>query len=239
MYNYRTTSLYQGGKFFLENFNIDSSDFNVRVNQAAAKYHVGIIRALYVINNAVFALVSPFKELNESGGHTPLYFNAIIGVSMSHFSIAELVIKTNINPANENVFNLVGEKCRVTVVKDRAIYAQVDYGAQTMTEIPHTVFRNIREALGDSDLFSQKGKDLLLNYGYTEEQVKELKELQFTEDHLQKVVTFEGEGVWQKDSTVLRQDEATMKPVNIISGLNNLGMKTKNCHIPSRIFSGR
>ena len=54
-----------------------------------------------------------------------------------------------------------------------------------------------------------------------------------------KINTFEGEALWFKDTASLSKDENIIPTNDILVGLNKLGMKTKKCHIPSRLFSGK
>ena len=223
----------------LKYFNVNSTELITKYNERAKTYERGIIDSLYIIGDDVFAVVRPEKEITESGDHLPTFFNSTVGYDIEKITIGELGIKTNIRPMSDVVSSYIGKLCRVTLSNGIAIYAEIDYGAQSLTEIPTVTLRNIRAALGDSDLFSQKGKNMLLNYGYAPSQIAELEKLTYNMDYKNKMVTFAGEGVWQKDTALQKDNEIILEPVNIVSGLNNLGMKTKNCHIPTRIFSGK
>lgn len=243
MYNYKTTYLLDNlasKVSALKYFNVNSTEMVVKLNEQSKRYERGIIDSVYVLGDDVFAVIKPEEELDSSGNHLPIFFNASVNVEVDKINLGEIGVKTNIRPSTDIVSSYIGKLCRVTVVNGLAIYAEVDYGAQSFTEIPAVLLRNIRASLGEnSDLFSREGQDKLLNYGYTQTQIDELKKLNYSTDYKDKIITFEGEGVWQKDSTIKQHNEVILERVNIVSGLNNLGMKTKNCHIPTILFSGK
>ena len=59
------------------------------------------------------------------------------------------------------------------------------------------------------------------------------------EEHLDKVITVEGEGSWNKDTSQVQEGETTIPSSDIMLGLNKQGMKSNKCHSPTRIFSAK
>ena len=216
-----------------------------RANETTIKYREGIIETTYVIDDVIYAAIRKnyAPEVSPSGDQTDHgngWFNVNDGSSPTDLTIADLAIKTNISPINSIVDRYVGKPCTVTVRDGIALYATVNLGGEYITAFPTELLKGVRATLGPTlDLFSDSAKNILVENGYDGEQIDQLRKLKYTDEQKGKVVTFKGEAVWSKDSTKLGPNELVLEGSAIIPGLNQLGMKTKDCHLPTILFSGK
>lgn len=224
---------------------VNSSDLINRANETSIKYKAGVVETTYLVGDAVFAIIRKnyppeFLPNGEELDHGEGWFNTGDGISPVGLTIAHLAIKTNINPINSVIDKYIGKPCTVTVKDGVALYASVDLGGDYITSFPTKLLRDVAGALGSSlDLFSDSAKKMLEENGFDNESIEQLEKLKYTEEQKGKIVTFKGEAVWTKDSTKLGPNEVMLEAYPIIPGLNQLGMKTKDCHLPTILFSGK
>ncbi len=224
----------------------NSSDFINRANETSLVIKEGIISSVFVVDDSVFAVVLKNTEgevtpSNYQADHGDGWFNGPDRTPVDNITLAELAIPTNISSANIQIERYIGKRCRVTVKNNIAVYAEVELGYPSLTTIPIHVIRKARIALEGKtdDIFSDLGKKYFKDNGYTEEEVEALSDFKYVEDMLGKINTFEGEALWFKDTANKNPNENIIKTNPILLGLNKLGMKTKKCHLPSRLFSGK
>lgn len=223
----------------------NASSFITRVNDANIEYLTGTIISLLVINDAVYALIQKNVSYNQAvdgsqaddGGNS--YFNAIGGVELEKHTVPELFIRTNLTAINNNLDRYKGKKCSVVLKKGVAVYAEIDEGDDNLTVFPNKLLKNIRASDPNFDLFSTKSRDKLKEAGYTDEEINDLKKFIFKEDLYDKTIAFKDDALWFNDTSKPKDNQVLLDPLEIIPGLNKLNMKSKDCHFPSTIFSGK
>lgn len=224
---------------------LNSSDLINRANDTDIVYKAGIIDTLYVVNDSVFAVIRKnyapeFFNGGDETDHGTGWFNASDGTPPENLTIPELAIKTNISAINNITYRYIGKPCVVTVKGGVALYAEVSLGGDYLTVFPTKLLKDIRGTLGaDLDLFSDKGKKLLKDNGFTDDQIKDLESFKYETNHTEKTITFKDEAVWGRDTATLGENQLEIVPTDIINGLNKLTLKTRNCHKPTRLFSGK
>lgn len=225
---------------------VSSSEFLQRANETSFEILPGIIESLQVVDDSVFAIIKKnhSSRINDKGDqidHGDGYFNGTDRTPLDDITLAELCIPTNIDASNNNLKRYIGKRCKVSVKNNIAVYAEVDYGFYSLTTFPIHVIRKIRQALSSKSdsIFSEEGKVLFRQEGYTDEEIQQLSDFKFVESTVGKVNTFAGEGLWFKDTANKDPSENILKANPLVLGLNKLGMKTKNCHKPTRLFSGK
>lgn len=223
-----------------------TSEFLQRANETAFEKLPGIIESIQVVDDSVFAIIKKnhSSRINDKGDqidHGDGYFNGTDRTPLDDITLAELCIPTNIDASNNNLKRFIGKKCKVSVKNNIAVFAEVDYGFYSLTTIPIHVIRKIRQAMSSKSdsIFSEEGISLFKQEGYTDEEINQLSDFKFQESTIGKVNTFEGEGLWFKDTANKDPSENILKANPLVLGLNKLGMKTKNCHKPTRLFSGK
>lgn len=222
------------------------SDFVNRANDTTLTKEEGIIEDLYVVGDSVFAIVrkksnyvmSPSGDLIDHGDSL---FNMVEGKSVEDMTVPELSIPTNIDASNNKLERYFQKKCIVTVKNGVAIHAEVVLGYPSMTTISANFIRKARVALSGKtdDIFSEIGKKYFKDNGYTDEDIEALSDFKYVQEMTGKINTFEGEALWFKDTNNKSKDENILKANPLLLGLNKLNMKSKTCHLPSRIFSGK
>lgn len=224
---------------------LNSNDLVNRANSTELVYKSGIIDTLYVVNDSVFAIVRKnyapeFFSNGDQKDHGTGWFNTSDGVPPENLTIPELAIKTNISAINNVVYRYIGKPCVVTVKGGVGVYANVSLGGDYLTIFPTKLLMDVRGALGaELNLFSDRGKQLLKDNGFTDEEINNLEALKYETTHTEKTVTFKDEAVWGRDTSTLGTNQLEVVPTDIINGLNKLTLKTRDCHKPTRLFSGK
>lgn len=240
-YNFKQTNVLASQK--LAN-TTNSTELISRANDTTILIKEGIIESLYLVNDCVFAIirknyVSEFSPTGDELDHGDGWFNNDDGTAPTELTIPELAVRTDINPINSNLNRYIGKRCRVTVKNNIAMYAQIDYGTDSMTVFPTPILKEIRYAVKDSDIFSEEARNIFKKYGFTDNQINDLKKLKYTDEQKEKIMTFKDEAVWIKDNAKKKSYEVILDALSIVNGLNSQGMKTKDCHLPTRLFSGK
>ena len=223
---------------------IDATDFVTRANDSSLLILEGTIESLYILNDSVFAVIrknegSTFSPSGDLVDHGDSLFNGSDGIPNEDMTVPEVAVLTNIDASNNKlIYNLV---FTAFVNNNVAVFAEVNLGLPTISIIPANLIRKVRTAIAGqtTDLFSDIGKKYFKDEGYTDEDIQALSEFKYVEAMTSKINTFEGEALWFKDTASLSKDENIIPTNDILVGLNKLGMKTKKCHIPSRLFSGK
>lgn len=202
----------------------------------------GIVRSVILRDDTVFAVVE--RDIGGEDDHAHGgYFNCESYEHVDGMTFPEIFIPTDIVPIANDINRYVGKPALVTVQDGFAIHASVLHIPQLLTTIKPSTIRAVRERLQngpENDIFSEIGLKVWESFGVLPDAVKALKEMVFkSEEHLDKVVTIEGEGSWNKDTAQLQKGEAIVPATDIMLGLNRQGMKTNKCHNPTRIFSAK
>lgn len=245
-YNLKSNVILKGIADVFKEVPNNSPDFINRANDTSLVIQDGYIRALFIANDSVFAVIqkNTIGEISPSGfqvDHGDGWFNGPDRTPVEQTTLAELAIPTNISAINTQIDRYLGKPCRVTVKNGIALYAEVDMEFPTLTTIPVHLIRRARLALENKteDIFSELGRKYFEEEGYSEEDIEALSNFKYVEEMTGKINTFEGEALWFKDTANKNPNENIIKPNSILLGLNKLGMKTKKCHLPTRLFSGK
>ena len=245
-YNLKINNILKGVSNYLQDAPNNSADFINRANDTSLEIQNGFIDSLFVVNDSVFAIVRKNipAVISPSGSqidHGDGFFNGPDRTSIEDTTVAELAIPTNISAINNQLDRYKDKACRVTVKNGVAVYVEADLGFPRLTTIPQSFIRKARIALQaeTEDIFSEIGKKYFIDNGYTAEDVENLSDFKYVSEMTGKINTFEGEGLWFKDTANKEPNENVLKNNPLVLGLNKLNMKTKKCHIPSRLFSGK
>lgn len=244
-YNSKINNTLKGGVSYVET-PLNSADFINRANDTSLIKQEGIIESLYIVNDSVFAIIRKNTDyvLSPSGNlvdHGDGLFNMVEGYPEEDMTVSELSVLTNIDAANNKLQRYVQKRCIVTVNNGIAVYAEVILGYPDISTIPANFIRKARVALANktTDIFSDVGRQYFKENGYTDEDIEALSDFKYVEEMTGKLNTFKGEGLWFKDTNNKSKDENILKANPLVLGLNKLNMKSKTCHIPSIVFSGK
>lgn len=227
-----------------------SSEFKQKLDSNYSKKLRGIVKSLILRNNTVFAIVErDHNNYIQSGTNEENYNYVEGGIGLfnsvpntTNISIAELAIPTDISPTNNSLNRYIGCPAVVTVINDVAVFASVLQASVSLTTIPPDILRAIRlQVSPTADIFNySKYYKIWKSYGITEEEVNDLKSLSYDHDiYEQKIISFEGEGSWIKDTQNPLSNEVVLKTNNSILDLNNTEMKTDTFHLPIKLFSSK
>lgn len=245
-YNFKSNAIFDMLTSKSQPTSISANDFITRANDTSMVIEEGIIESTFISGEGVFAVIrkntsSRFSPTGDQIDHGDGWFNGPDRNSVETTTVAELAILTNIDVSNNQLKRYKGSACHVVVKNGIAIYADVRPPYPSLTTIPASFIRKVRVAIeGKSDdIFSDIGRKYFRDAGYSEEDINSLSDFKYVSSMYGKVNTFAGEALWFKDTSQQQEEENIIKPNGIILGLNKLGMKSKNCHKPSRIFSGK
>lgn len=237
-----------------------SDSFKSLVSNDYTKNLKGTIRTIFIRNNTVFIIAerdhfdivskNPNSQYTVGSLHGEgSLFNAFAYEDIDGLTLAELAIPTDIDPANNVLDRYIGSSVIVQEQDGIAIFASLAKGSSTLTTIHPSIIRKVREAMLKSyngedtkptTIFDEALIPLWATFGVVREELDELKKLQFnTDEHDGKILTVEGEGVWNKDVSGAKDNEVILPINNIFQDLNQAGMKDNLCHLPTRLFSAK
>ena len=229
------------------NSNLRSTiDHITKINDADIQYMYGTIDTILVKEDSVYAVIKklPFYTENfngdqgEDGGET--FFNVPGGLQVHGLTNDEVFIKTNLSAVNTNIDRYKGKRCRVVLRKRVAIYAEVDEGTDSLTVFPAELLITLRNNDPDFDLFSKKNLEIFYSLGYTEQELEDLKKFTYDEKMHDKVIAFKDNAIWMNDTSKPKDNQILLDPFSIIKGLSNIAQKkSRDCHFPAVIFSGK
>lgn len=218
------------------------SDFKRDLNLNEITYYPGIINNLYVITDTVFAVIEknyPPRGENILYDHGDGFFNVKLGAP-APYVVQELIIPTNIDPMTANLRRYLRRDCTVKVRNNVAIFADVVIDPLPFSNFTPTFLSFVRSNTSNGDLFSEEAMVIFKKYGYTEEEVKELKNLKYDElEHANKIISFKGDSSWFKDTSLPEDYELVLEPTPDLVGLNKSPGKNKKCHIAIKFLSGK
>lgn len=218
--------------------------FKRSLDKTRLGYYKGNILTLYLIGDKVYAIIErnhePIIEGSEMLFHGNEIFNLTSGIDPNTRTIPELVIPTDINPSNININRYIGKECTVKTIEDRAIVAYVDESPSLVSIFSPLLLQAIRNNVPNGDLKSTEARTYLKSYGYSDIEIDNLLKLTYdSEEFKNKLVTFSEEAVWTKDTSAAKDNEIILETNETLNGLNKLGMKSNNCHLPVKLFSGK
>ena len=223
-----------------------TADHITRINDADIQYMYGTIDTLLSKDDAVYAVIKKMPRYDESyngdqsedGGEG--FFNVPSGMQVHGLINDEVFIKTNLSSINTNLDRYQGKRCRVVLRKNIAIYAEIDEGTDSLTVFPVELLVTLRNNDPNFDLFSKKNLEIFYTLGYTEQELEDLKKFTYDEKMHDKVIAFKDNAVWMNDTSKAKDNQILLDPLGIIKGLSNIAQKkTRDCHFPAVIFSGK
>ena len=223
-----------------------TADHITRINDADIQYMYGTIDTLLSKDDAVYAVIKKMPRYDESyngdqsedGGEG--FFNVPSGMQVHGLTNDEVFIKTNLSSINTNLDRYQGKRCRVVLRKNIAIYAEIDEGTDSLTVFPVELLVTLRNNDPNFDLFSKKNLEIFYTLGYTEQELEDLKKFTYDEKMHDKVIAFKDNAVWMNDTSKAKDNQILLDPLGIIKGLSNIAQKkTRDCHFPAVIFSGK
>lgn len=223
--------------------NILPDAFTGLISDGLVTRKTGIISSTLLRDNVVFALVKEEEDHHHNDdGHS--FFNVRVYENPSNMTFNEIFIPTDINPVNNNLDLYKGRRVLVSITNGVATFASIYVAPEELTRIPTSVIRKIRDELlvreGTTDIFSRAAEPIWASFGVVQEEIKALKELVFNPDeHTDKTITIEGEASWNKDTNKQQSGELVIPNNPLFRGLNQQGMKTIECHRPTRLFSAK
>ena len=223
-----------------------TSDHITRINDANIQYMYGTIDTILCKEDAVYAVIKKIPRYDETsngdqsedGGEG--FFNVPSGIHVHGLTNDEVFIKTNLSSINTNLDRYQGKRCRVVLRKNIAIYAEIDEGTDSLTVFPVELLVTLRNNDPNFDLFSKKNLEIFYTLGYTEQELEDLKKFTYDEKMHDKVIAFKDNAVWMNDTSKAKDNQILLDPLGIIKGLSNIAQKkTRDCHFPAVIFSGK
>lgn len=227
-----------------QNFSVSSGLSDTFKNLVSTDYTyqtTGVIKSVLLRNDTVFALIEQGDDSHRDG----VLFNAYAFENISGLTLPELLIPTDINPIGNDIHRYVGSQVLVHIQNEVAIFATVFKKPELFSDLDPSIIRKVRNILiedqgENADIFGPKSEKVWAQFGIVQEQIKNLKDLVFKPDeHLEKTITIEGEGNWSKDTGKVQSNETVIKLNDLLRGLNKAGMKTNDCHLPTRLFSAK
>lgn len=230
-------------------------EFKSLVSSGYQQMLPGVIASVILRNNTVFAVIrrdhADIKEnaLNEGGpvhGHLG-YFNSHPYGDSSKYTLPELAIPTDINPIGNQLSRYIGTTALVTVQNGVAIFANTTNTPSSLSIVPPQIIKYVREEVEkrdpnntDRDIFNSKWDYIWESFGILREKISDLQGLIYNpEDMENKIISFDGEGSWIKDTQSPLDNEVVITTNDLLLDLNKLGMKTNTCHLPVKPFSAK
>lgn len=219
-----------------------TEEFKSSIDRDYSGIEQGIISNVISVDDIVFAVVMRDNDNDEGHGHYG-YYNVKSYENIEGLTLAELSIPTDIVPIGNVVERYMGKRVNVTIQNGQAIFASVTPAAKPLTTIQPSLIRRVRDILektDDKDIFGKTAEKVWEKFGVLQEDIKALKGLIYDEEKFKnKHITFQNEGVWGKDTSKPKEDEIVLPTNSILQGLNQGGQKDNDCHLPTKIFSGK
>lgn len=230
-----------------------SGEFNTtRSKMRTSMESIGIIDSILTVDSVLYAIVyraEPVIQFNKDHAVTEQikeYYNCRGDIDA--YSVYELLMPiTNIDLKREvlDPRSLIGSKVMVSELNGLAVKAEVITDLEELNEsplkIPRTLLSSIRNYIGaytriDSE--EDRVTSLLDRLGLSDT-AKKLYDKSAT-DFSGKVWSYENNAVYGRDTAALKEGEDSLKPIDgFARHVTNESMKTKNCHLPVKLFSAR
>lgn len=235
------------GSTVVSNYKETHRDFIPNLNTGYSMYLKGKIDSILLRGDTIFAIIERTHqdivdpETNETLQHGEGLFNDYANWQGGESTLAELAIPTNLDPNTTDILRYIGRPVMVFVQNGVALSAEAYNSPKALTDIPTRLYMKIREQLKEGEeIYSESAVSLWNSFGVTREKIEGLKDLVYIQEDMSgKKITFEGEGLWGSDTDRVRSGEIRIKPGPLVRGLNKLGMKTNDCHEPTRMFSAK
>ena len=230
---------------------LGSSSFGERARTAIDKIVIahrdGIVETLYTAGDNVFAVIRknhpPEKNsAGESIGDTDGLFNAPDGVPEDKLKLPEILIPINLKVTDLwNINAFIGSTCQVELVNGTAVNAYIGHQRKYATLIKPEQIKNARKFSPDGEIVSEEARNFLKSvYGFNDQHIDNMLIMAYVPDeHKGKVLSVKGDAVRFKDTSLPQDYEVILESNSNMNGLNNLEMKSKECHMPSSFLSGK
>jgi len=234
----------------LNKFNVDITK-GVIQNYASVE-SIGYIHSILQVDKHVYAIImradSPDFDISCADGLDGASFFNCVGDFHSKSPYELLIPITNIDLSIDIIDprTLIGGSVLVSELFGEAVKAEyigeLERTDQLPIKISKKVFNSIRNYVGaytrlDSD--EKSVQDVLNRFGIDQELSKKLYETDI-HDWAGNVIRFENEAVYTNDVMQPKDGEIIIKPIEDLQRhIHEKGMKTKNCHLPVKIFSAR
>lgn len=158
-------------------------------------------------------------------------------------SRALLYIRTNIKIDRDiDPRSYIGAECEVVVKKGLAFYATVkDF--EDITIFSKEYLAHLMSTNPDSLIFTPANEERMRQDGFTDEQISTLKENVMSEEEEKgsQVIVTEGQATFWTDTSKKLKDVYYLGKKNrlIYENINEDGMKSNECHLPTSIFSAK
>lgn len=224
----------------------DTSDHITRLNDNKLQSMYGVIDTLLVKEDSVYALIKklPMFTVDDTGEQVDDggdgFFNVAEGLKVHGLTHDEVFIKTNLSAINLNMERYKGKRCKVILRNNIGIYAEIDEGSDSLTVFPAEMLITLRNNDPNFDLFSPINLEVFYKAGYSEQEVEELKKFTYDEKMHNKILAFKDNALWMNDTSKPKDGQIFLDSLGIVKGLSNIAQgKSKNCHFPVSIFSGK
>lgn len=222
----------------------------IKIEASTEEY--GYIYSVLQVNKTIYAIIVDAKSPNfdftcTNGLDGARFFNC--EGDFSSKSPYELLIPISNIDLSIHVLDprtLIGGKVLVSILNGDAVKAEyigeIDNTGETPLKIPRTLFKSLRNYIGaytrldDESPEVEQARELL---GLDHELAKKLYETDI-KDWNGVVVRYENEAVYTNDVMQPKDGEVIITPIgDVAKHIQEKGMKTKNCHLPVKIFSAR
>jgi hypothetical protein len=199
---------------------------------------IGIIETVAPMGNVVYAVIRRESFNSERGDDdlSPPLYNNPMNRPENTLSLLELLLpikNIDLSISQINPDNLIGYK--VEVVENESTIIEVNLIPVSVNS-PVKLELTIQDRIKASNLYKE---DPLRQYfgrlGMQDSEIDEYLKIPYNET-AGKVVLFEGESYWHKDTSKLRDSEKQYTLASILTNLKGLPMKSKDCHRPVRLF---
>lgn len=213
---------------------------------------IGVIESVMMLNSRVFAVIrrtANTSNINfDPGEGFPLYNNplSIEEDKLSPFELFVGLTNLDMNLMQADPSTFVGSFAEVSERNGIAFEAKYIGELYKVSDDPTTVAaKHIRQSRQDLSLSGQADdieavkQRMATKYGYKVDDVNAVFQYNFISDFNKKVITWNGEGYTYKDLDTELSFENKLSTLSILKYLNRTQMKTKNCHMFNKLFSGR
>ena len=230
-----------------------SGEFNTtRSKMRTSMESVGIIDSILTVDSVLYVIayraesITQFNKDHEHIEPIKEYYNCQGDINA--YSVYELLMPiTNIDLKREvlDPRTLIGSKVMVSEINGLAVKAElitnIDEFNESPLKIPRALLSSIRNYIGaytrmDSD--EDRVTSLVDKLGLTDT-TKKLYD-KSANDFSGKVWSYDNNAVYGRDTAKLKDGEDSLKPIEgFARHVTNESMKTKNCHLPVKLFSAR
>lgn len=214
---------------------------------------IGVIVSTSSRDGVLYAIIKRTKNKSEYGREHPgeifEYYNCDGDVN-AHSPYELSIPITNVDLKRDIVdpLTFIGGKVLVTEINRYAMKAEYIGGLVELNEsilnIPRTLFKSMRNYVGSFvSLNSTEDvvRERLEGFGYPKETYDKMYKYS-VQDWIGKSVRFEGDAVYFRDTKKAVEGELIIPASDTLEetrALDREDMKTKNCHLPVKIFSAR